>query len=99
LSGVDFVFSPQSPYLGTSVSFTAISQPALATQPITYEWDFDDGSVETGTEAVIQHVFALNKTYTVSLTAKNACTPLGVTTSKPVTVVLYQDYLPLVFNR
>jgi PKD repeat protein len=95
LSSVDFAYSPAMPYLNTSVSFNATPQPPLATQPITYTWDFDDGTNMTGTDATIQHVFTDDDTYTVRVTATNSCTPAGVTGSKQVVVVLYKIYLPL----
>lgn len=58
-----------SPEIGETVYFTAtISGGAL---PVTYEWDFGDGSTATG--AQVNHAFAERGSYVVSLTANNPC--------------------------
>ena len=44
LVSTSFSFAPALPAQGAVVDFTASFAPANATQPVTYTWDFGDGS-------------------------------------------------------
>jgi PKD repeat protein len=53
---------------GEVVTFSA---SATGTLPITFTWDFDDGSYATG--ELVTHAFTTQGTYTVTMTAHNSC--------------------------
>jgi hypothetical protein len=67
-SNVDFTFSPDYPVPAQPVHFEATAQ---STEPITYTWDFGDGTVGSGPE--FYHAYTYVGTYVVRLTASNAC--------------------------
>jgi len=69
-----FTWSPASPSVGQNVSFTDQS----ANTPTSWAWAFGDGA--TSADQNPTHAFATAGTYTVTLTATNACGP-----SNPVT--------------
>jgi hypothetical protein len=62
-----FTFSPDIIYVGEVVSFT---NTTTGTEPISYHWDFGDGS--TGTDPHPEHVYPAAGLYPVKLTATNA---------------------------
>jgi uncharacterized repeat protein (TIGR01451 family) len=95
VTSADFAFTPLKPLLRATVTFTATAQPISATLPITYAWNFGDGSTAALTTAVTQHTYQVTGTRAVTLTVSNACTLPGVAVSRAVTVVPYQVYLPL----
>jgi uncharacterized repeat protein (TIGR02543 family) len=71
LTDVSFTARPDAPMAGAVVTFTAVITPASA-QPVTYTWDFGDGSdpvVTTQPQAT--HVFGTPGQYVVSLVASN----------------------------
>ena len=73
---------PATLNVNESASFTTGAIPT-ATQPVSYMWDFGDGS--TGTGATAAHTFAKAGTYTVTSSAMNC---RGTSTlTKSVTVV------------
>ena len=73
---------PATLNVNESASFTTGAVPT-ATQPVSYMWDFGDGS--TGTGATAAHTFAKAGTYTVTSSAMNC---RGTSTlTKSVTVV------------
>jgi PKD repeat protein len=59
---------PLTPMVGQPVTF---SGSATGTLPITLVWGFGDGHTATG--QVITHSYAVSGTYTVTMTAANAC--------------------------
>ncbi|MGC8874153.1 MAG: PKD domain-containing protein, partial [Chloroflexia bacterium] len=89
----EFTWNPITPTVGQVVTFTG---SAAGSQPITFEWAFGDG--ETGTGAVVTHIYGAAGTYTVAMTATNAWGSDSV--SHAVTVVRRQwfIYLPLVYK-
>jgi len=94
VTSADFIFTPAAPRVGETVTFTGTSTGG--TSPITYTWTFGDGGVGSG--AVVTHLFPLTatvKTYTVTLSAANACTSPAITMSKGVTVHPRYVYLPI----
>lgn len=56
---------------GNTVTFTNTTDNANGIGPVSYLWDFGDGS--TSTEANPVHTYAINGSYTVKLTATNDC--------------------------
>jgi PKD repeat protein len=100
VTGANFSFSPTTPRVGQSVSFTATLTGGTA--PITYTWNFGHGTPQVTPLATIVHSFPLTTTvhtYTVALTAANACTSSPTPVSKQVTVWPYTNYLPLIFRQ
>ena len=105
VSGAGFIFAPAEPLMGQTVTFTGAI--TAGTPPITYTWDFGDGSTlltTSGSAAQvgnpIAHVFPLTateQTYTVVMTATNAC-PSQDTASHNVTVRPRYVYLPTVLR-
>ncbi len=59
----EFTFSPANPSAGQSVSFDGSGSVGDIG---TYEWDFGDGSTDTGEQ--VSHAFASGDSYTVKLT-------------------------------
>ncbi len=73
VAGVDFTHVPVLPEAGETVTF--IGSAAAGTPPITYVWDFEDGSSPVVGNP-ITHTFppsTLTVPYTTTLTAENAC--------------------------
>ena len=97
VSGADFTYTPTAPKVGKIVTFNGT---ALAgTAPITYSWNFGDGSV-VGNGSPITHLFPITLTthsYTVTLTAANAC-GTAPAVLKSLTVQPQTVYLPLVLK-
>jgi PKD repeat protein len=69
LSGVNFGWSPPDPVIGQTVLFSATV--AAGEPSIDYSWNWGDGTTGSGQYAA--HTFAAPATYTVTLTAINAC--------------------------
>ena len=91
VSGLDFTWLPAEPYNHRLITYTAT---ASGTEPISFVWDFDDGSTDTG--KVVEHSFVDAGTYTVELSATNACGPAQVE-SKDVLIFQQREFfLPLV---
>ena len=99
LTNVAFTYAPAKPLIHGSVAFTATIVPISATPPITYAWSFGDGSVVTITTPTVQHTYHVTGTQTASLTAYNACTPLGVSAQNAITVEPYRIFLPLAMRN
>jgi len=91
-------WSPLSPVILDTVTFTATTTPVDATQPITYTWDFGDDDDTTVTSATVQHAYTSAGRHTVSLMVYNPCTPSGVSRQIEITVVPHMIYLPLVIK-
>jgi PKD repeat protein len=77
----NFVFSPTDPHTGDNVFFNASSSTLTDG---TYSWDFGDGTRGSGVNPI--HSYGQARTFTVSLTVRNA---LGqsASISKTVTVI------------
>jgi PKD repeat protein len=98
VDGANFDFAPANPSVGQMVVFTGtVTQ---GTEPITYTWNFDDGSgVQTGNP--ITHTFPLVDTvhaYTVTLNVTNIC-PSQQVVERTVVVRLRAIYLPIVLRE
>jgi PKD repeat protein len=68
-TGADFSWLPLNPDAGQVVAFTGSTTGG--TLPITYAWDLGDGG--TGAGNPINHTYTMTGTYTVVMTATNAC--------------------------
>ena len=79
-SGAAFSWEPITPTVGESVTFTgtAAGWPAP-----TYDWAFGDGGMWTG--PVVEHTYTTPGSYTVTMTATNACGTDAV--SHPLTIL------------
>src|SRR2546425_1054351 len=83
LSGVDFTFSPTTPIVGQSVSFTA--SVAGGTPPFSYAWKFSDGVIATGNPT--SRAFSVKGTYSVTLNVTDSSSPSATATvSHAITV-------------
>jgi uncharacterized repeat protein (TIGR01451 family) len=95
VSNPAFTWLPADPVVGEVITFTGTAD---GWAPITYTWSFGDGA--TGTGATVQHTYTMSDTYTVVMTATNACGEVSV--SDLVVVVEPQQewkvYLPVVFR-
>lgn len=96
LLNVTFTYQPDSPTIGSPVTFEAQITPADATEPITYDWDFDDGMTDNGD--FVQHTFTSYGTFNVNVTATNACTLAGVSDEQLVVITPNRMYLPLILR-
>jgi PKD repeat protein len=69
---VSFTYAPDPPIEGDPIDFDAFYAPDTASQPITYTWDFGDGSDPVTTRLPdTTHAFAAHGTYVVEVTADN----------------------------
>jgi PKD repeat protein len=64
----DFVYSPESPIVGETVTFNASSSYDVDGSIANYTWDFGDGNVTTTTNPIITHAYSSYGNYTVTLT-------------------------------
>ncbi len=72
VTGASFTYSPQPALAGANTTFTASYTSPDTTTPITYTWDWGDGSpVQAITNPVVIHQFPNIMTYTVRLTVEN----------------------------
>jgi PKD repeat protein len=67
----DFTFSPTDPTAGQTVFFDA-TPSTTPSPPLTYAWDFGDGSAAPGNVQKPSHVFATANTWVVRLTITDA---------------------------
>ena len=80
-----FVISPTDPAPGTTVFVNGVlSTPAAGFQIVSYEWDFGDGFMVSGS-ATASHAYAGEGTYTIVLTIRDSS---GQTASVSRTVVV-----------
>lgn len=96
VSGADFTSAPAA-LVGRTFIFTG--SVTAGTLPITYTWNFGDGSA-TRAGNPISHTFPLTapaQTYTVTLTAANTC-PGRDTASRAITVWLRYLLFPVMRN-
>lgn len=77
----NFVFSPTDPRVGDTVFFNASSSTVVDGS---YSWDFGDGT--SGSGVTTTHRYGSNRTFTVTLTVRNA-RGQAATISKVVTVL------------
>ncbi len=93
ISGTDFTYTPSQPHPWQVITFTG--SVAQGSEPITYTWTFGDGGTASG--RVATHVYTRTGTYTVTLTAENACSRQEV--HKRLRIAWpYAVYLPLVLK-
>lgn len=69
----EFTFSPNAPKANQTVTFDASQSFSSGGNITTYIWDFSDGSaVQTKSDPTIIHSFAVNGTYSVTLTVEDS---------------------------
>ena len=99
ITGVDILYAPTTPRPDQPVFFTAVV--TTATLPITYTWDFGHAVTVITSTASIVHRFPLTnttRTYTVVMTADNACSSLAGN-PRQVIVQPYTVYLPVIIRE
>ena len=74
----NFVFTPKTPFLGQTITFTASASDG--TVPYTFNWSLGDGS--TGTGSSVTHAYSSAGTYNVILTVKDNSSPKQTATSQ-----------------
>src|SRR5213080_1517305 len=74
----NFVFTPKTPFLGQTITFTASAIDG--TVPYTFNWSFGDGS--TGTGSSLTHAYSSAGTYSVILTVKDSSSTKQTATSQ-----------------
>jgi glucose/arabinose dehydrogenase/regulation of enolase protein 1 (concanavalin A-like superfamily) len=82
--------TPNAGLAGTQVQFSSAGSSDPYGQPLTYSWDFGDGSA-ISTDANPTHIYATNGTYTATLTVSN-----GTTTGTATTKVVIGNAPPVV---
>ena len=94
VSGIDFTWSPTSPFKDALVSFTATSS---GTQLIDFQWNF--GDTFTGTGVTVAHAYIDADTYMVTLSVTNACGNALVNKDISILQQLWKFFLPSVGNN
>ena len=98
VSDAAFDYSPATPMVGQMVTFIG-TVAITSTAPVNYTWNFGDGSGEV-TGQVVTHAYDDAGSYTVVMTATNAC---GEDTAPARMVAVdmadYYVYLPLVLRN
>ncbi len=89
VEAANFVWAPITPTVGSPISFNAIVAPYTATPPLSYTWDFGDGSTGAGNPAV--HTYTVPGIYTVTVTARN-CLGFGQASATHAVRVVLQPY-------
>lgn len=94
VSGVGFTFTPPEPLVDEVVSFAGTVE--FGAEPLTWAWNFGDGT--TGTGQNVTHTYTVADSYTVTLTVSNECGESVATHTVTVTPVVnkYFIYLPIV---
>jgi PKD repeat protein len=65
----EFTYTPDTPYIGTPITFDASSSTPNGGELTSYTWDFGDGSPPvTESDPVTTHSYATNETFDVMLT-------------------------------
>ncbi|MCK4474397.1 PKD domain-containing protein [Candidatus Bathyarchaeota archaeon] len=88
-----FTYSPSKPLVDNVITFNASSSYAPGASPgtiVQYTWGFGDGTSVTETTPVTNHVFRLNRIYTVTLTVTDDENLVG-NTSKNIKVYPFQN--------
>lgn len=92
VTGTDFLWMPEWPFMGEMVYFTGTAQ---GTAPISFDWDLGDGTTASG--STVNHAYGWGGDYQVVLTATNACgqqTIPHIVTVLDVPPVAYTTYFP-----
>jgi len=63
-----FYYYPKNPIWGEYITFNASASYDINGYIVRYYWDFGDGNVANVTTPVVTHMYAVDKTYTVTLT-------------------------------
>ena len=90
LSSVDFTFDPAAPLEDETITF---SGSAVSETPVTYAWNFADGSTGAGPTAT--HAYTAGGRYDVEITASHACSS-GTATHTVAVRSIYDIFLPVI---
>ncbi|MFU8771452.1 MAG: M28 family peptidase [Anaerolineales bacterium] len=93
-AAVDFLWSPLDPRAGDTLTFVA---SAAGSPPLSYEWDFGDGSSAAGEQVL--HIYTHAAEYTVTLTVKNACGEASTSHTLTIAPSATHLYLPLIVSN
>lgn len=89
VGAADFIWAPITPTVGSPVSFNVTVAPYTATPPVSYTWDFGDGTTGAGNPAV--HTYTAPGIYTVAVKARN-CLDFGQASATHAVRVVPQPY-------
>jgi PKD repeat protein len=89
ISGLDFTWAPPQPMNGNPITFTV---SASGTLPIDFQWDFGDSITTTGES--VTHTYVLANTYSVVLSAENACDAQQVSMDIVVLQRMWELFIP-----
>ena len=93
LAGLDFTWLPLEPNNSDLVSFTAMVD---GTNPVEFQWSF--GDTLTGTGSIVIHAYPNAGTYTVNLTATNACSTNSVSKYLTIQQSMLNIFLPQLYK-
>ncbi len=99
LSGVSITRSPAVPVIYGAVAFTATVSPPNADLPISFVWNFGDGHAQTSGTAQVTHTYTRTGVMTMTVTATNLCTPVGVSRTIQLDIAPIRVYLPVVLRQ
>ncbi len=85
----DFSFSPRSPVVGQSITFSA--NASGGTQLYTYSWTFGDGT-PTGNGPTVNHMYGSPGNFTTTLTVSDSGSPKQVVTATKIVNVMGADF-------
>jgi len=87
----NFTYSPETPYVGETVTFDAQVSYDLDGSIVEYSWDFGDGNITSTADQVITHVYGTEDAYFVELTVTDDD---GLNNSSTKAVNAITDFTP-----
>jgi len=95
VTGVTFDYSPKSPLIDQTITFTGTV--TAGTSPFNYTWNFGDG--DTGDQLVVTHDYGDDCSYTVKFTVTNCGGAFSASDEQIVIVNPYRVYMPVVLRE
>lgn len=90
---VAFIWSPLEPQVGDTLTFIA---SASGSPSLSFHWDFGDGNSATGEQ--VFHFYSAGGDYSVTLTARNACSEASTSHTLSIAPTTNKLYLPVIIS-